>query len=347
MDIINASSRKRETYHVHLKYSPLWECALGIAAITNTPLLNTLEKPLGYWSTIRQTVTEGLNEQLVYVENHNTWKALLQILHTNDFTSLQAFTNYVEECEELALRMTCLPFVGMNYQDLRKKAAEQDAGAINELKKMTKDNSFFPAYIEFISKVDIYELKRHITDVMQQWYESVIMSNEKQLIKILENDFHTKIKMRNEMSSEEFVEWATGGISYVPEPSVHNVLLIPQYIYRPWNIEADLEGTKVYYYPVANESISPDDKYTPSNFLIEKCKSIGDEARLKIIKLLYEQDRTLQEITNELDLGKSTIHHHLKLLRGAKLVEISNSKYALKKKSIESLQKELDFYLKK
>lgn len=45
MDILQLTSRKRETYHVQLTYSLLWENALGIAAITNSKLLQTLERP--------------------------------------------------------------------------------------------------------------------------------------------------------------------------------------------------------------------------------------------------------------------------------------------------------------
>lgn len=54
MDVLNFTSRKRETYQVQLKYSILWECALGIAAITNSPLIKTLEKPEDYWEEIRK-----------------------------------------------------------------------------------------------------------------------------------------------------------------------------------------------------------------------------------------------------------------------------------------------------
>lgn len=31
-----------------------------------------------------------------------------------------------------------------------------------------------------------------------------------------------------------------------------------------WNIEADIEDTKVFHYPVANESIHPEDPYEPN-----------------------------------------------------------------------------------
>lgn len=67
--------------------------------------------------------------------------------------------------------------------------------------------------------------------------------------------------------------------------------------------------------------------------------------RLRIVKMLFEKDRTLQDISTKLDIGKSTIHHHLKILRSAKLVEVIGSKYSLKIKAVESLSSELDYFL--
>jgi hypothetical protein len=344
MDVLNLTSRKRETYQFHLKYSILWECALGIAAITNTPLLKTLEKPEEYWRNIRKSLSEELSNELDFVEKNNTWKALLQLLHKNDFLDLLEFTSYIQEISLSELKFVSLPFVGHKYQALRKNAALGEDSAIRDMKELTNDNPFFPRYIEFICKVNGEQLKEHLIDVMTGWYEAVIKKESEQLNKILQTDYEMKMKMEEKMSPEELVEWATGGVSYQPEPSVSTVLLIPQYIYRPWNIEADLEGTKVFYYPIANESISPNDRYTPNHFLVLKHKALGDEVRLRIIKLLYEKDRTLQDITGQLDIGKSTIHHHLKILRAAKLVEIIESKYSLKRKAMEVLPKELELY---
>lgn len=101
----------------------------------------------------------------------------------------------------------------------------------------------------------------------------------------------------------------------------------------------------MFHYPVASESIHPEDPYEPSYFLVHKHKALGDEARLRIVKLLFEQERTLQEITERLQLGKSTVHHHLKLLRSAKLVDIHDGKYVLRKKAVQSLAKELEAFL--
>ncbi|KEK22185.1 ArsR/SmtB family transcription factor [Bacillus gaemokensis] len=345
MEVLNLTSRKRETYDVQIKYSLLFECALGIAAITHKRLIDTLEKSQSEWEEIRQSLSVEMLEHLHFVEKHNTWKALLQLLYQEDFTDLPEFIQYVNAISEEDLKCVCLPFVGYKYQETRKKAAIGEQEAMQELKEITSNNRFYPAYIDFICKADVKLLKEHLIAVMTGWYEVVIEPAADKLLCILQQDYETKCKMNEKMQAEEFVEWATGGVTYLPEPSVHQVLLIPQYTYRPWNIEADIEDTKVFHYPIANESINSEDPYQPNYFLVHKHKALGDEARLRIVKLLFEKDRTLQEITEQLKIGKSTIHHHLKILRSAKLVDIQDSKYVLKKKAVETISKELELYL--
>lgn len=347
MDVLHATSRKRETYEVKITYSTLWECALGIAAITNSDLINTLEKPTDYWNQIKQSLSQELLDHLDFVEKNNTWKALLQLLHKKSFKDLSEFTSYIRGLEATEFKFICLPFVGSKFQSLRQRAACSEEDAVNEMKKTTSENHFFPKYIEYISKADVPQLKDHLIEVMTGWHDAVIKPGLEETTRILKTDSDSKLQIKEKMAPEELVQWATGGVTYAPEPSVYQVLLIPQYIYRPWNIEADLEGTKVFYYPVANESIHPNDNYTPSNFLVLKHKALGDEARLKIVKLLSEHDRSLQDLTEKLDLGKSTIHHHLKILKVAKLVEVIASKYSLKRNALELLSKELDIFLKR
>ncbi|KQL52305.1 ArsR family transcriptional regulator [Heyndrickxia shackletonii] len=346
MDVLNLTSRKRKTYKIQLKYSIFWECALGIAAITNARLLHTLDKPASVWEEIRSGLSQEMRQQLDFVEEHNTWKALLQLLHQQDFSELPSFISYIKELSNLELKFICLPFIGSEFQEMRQQSVLGDAASVKEMKNLTSDNPFFPDYIEFICNADGDLLKEHLIAVVSGWYQFVLKKDEEKIQSILKTDYESKKRMADKLTPEELVEWATGGVTYNPEPSVNYVLLIPQYTYRPWNIAADLEDTKVYYYPVANESIYPNDRYAPNNFLVLKHKALGDEARLRIVKLLYEGDRTLQEITEHLDVGKSTIHHHLKILRSAKLVEIIDSKYSLKRKSLDMLAKELEYFLK-
>ncbi|EOO18244.1 MULTISPECIES: ArsR/SmtB family transcription factor [Bacillus cereus group] len=345
MEVFHVTSRKRETYNVQMKYSILFECALGIAAITHKRLIDTLEKSQSEWEEIRQSLSVEMREHLQFVEENNTWKALLQLLYEGDFQDLSQFIANIDSLSEEDLKYICLPFLGEIHQEKRRLAASGEASVIHELKELTHDHQFFSTYIEFVCHADVRELKTHLIAVMTGWYDSVVKKEAEEIVSILERDYEAKNEMNKKMQPEEFVEWATGGVTYMPEPSVHHVLLIPQITYRPWNIEADIEDTKVFHYPVANESIHPEDPYEPNYFLVHKHKALGDEARLRIVKMLFEKERTLQEITERLQLGKSTVHHHLKLLRSAKLVDIHDGKYVLRKKAVQSLAKELDAFL--
>ncbi|MFC7784157.1 ArsR/SmtB family transcription factor [Rossellomorea sp. GCM10028870] len=345
MDVFHTTSRKRETYEVRIEASLLWECALGIAAITNTRLIDTFEKPKESWDKLMRSLSEPLIGDLKYAEKNNTWKSLLLLLHQKEFRDLSEFIMFLDGLEDKRLRFICIPYIGMKFQELRTHASEGDESSRNRLKKQTEDNPFFPDYIEFICTTNVHDLRNHLKSVMTGWYKEVIIPHKETLSQILERDKQSKEKMSGNLKSEALVEWATGGITYLPEPRVHTVLLIPQSIYRPWNVEGDVEGVKVFYYPVANESIYPDDKDMPSYFLVQKHKALGDEARLRMVKLLKGSDRTLQEITNELNMGKSTVHHHLKILRSARLVETLDGKYRLKENAVQSLSNELMQYL--
>lgn len=345
MDVLHLTSRKRETYEVRIEASLLWECALGIAAVTNKRLIDTLEKPKESWDRLKKSLSVPLIEDLKFVEENNTWKSLLLLLHQKEFRNLSEFHMFLDEVDDEKLRFICIPYIGIKFEDLRTLASKGDEPSRSRFKKQTEGNPFFPDYIEFVCTTQVYTLREHLKSVMTKWYEEVIFPQRETLTHILRRDKQAKEKMNGELNPEAMVEWTTGGITYLPEPSVHTVLLIPQAIYRPWNVEGDVEGVKVFYYPVANESIYPDDKDMPSYFLVQKHKALGDEARLRMVKLLKGSNRTLQEITNELNMGKSTVHHHLKILRSARLVETQDGKYRLKENAVQTLSNELKQYL--
>ena len=113
MNLLTITGRKRESYQVELEYSLLWESALGIAAITNTPLIDTLEKN-GEFEKLRLEMPTALKIELDYVEQHNTWKSLLQLLHNFESNSndLDKFNEYVHNLNDEQFKYYCLPYFG-------------------------------------------------------------------------------------------------------------------------------------------------------------------------------------------------------------------------------------------
>lgn len=195
MEVYHITSRKRETYNVQVKYSILFECALGIAAITHKRLIDTLEKSQTEWEEIKESLTKEMREHLQFVEVHNTWKALLQMLYEEDSQDLSQFNFKIDSLLEEDLKYICLPYLGEKYEEKRRLAASGNVTAIHELMELTQEHQFFSTYIRFICDVNVQVLKSHLIAVMTGWYESVIQKEEEEILSILKRDYEAKNEM--------------------------------------------------------------------------------------------------------------------------------------------------------
>lgn len=86
------------------------------------------------------------------------------------------------------------------------------------------------------------------------------------------------------------------------------------------------------FYAMADEFINnnPD---APPSWLVRTYKALSDEKRLRILRRLSEGETSLDELTELLDISKSTVHHHISVLRGAGLVRVQISHGASGKES--------------
>ncbi|MCA0970204.1 winged helix-turn-helix domain-containing protein [Halobacillus litoralis] len=342
MEVINTSSLNRETYEISLQYSLVFEAALGIAAVTNDSLIQTLEEP---WQGKRSTFSEPLQHQLDHVQTYNTWKALLQLAHAAKSTTIEEWQTFVQGLSDNHLKQHCLPFMRKMERQVYDLAALGEEAAIEELYLRAEGHPFYPGYIQYVVDADAGELKRGLLEVMTLWWDEVIVPEQDELSSVLKRDFETKSQMSDRMHPEEFVKWATQGREYLPEPSVLTVLLIPHVSYRPWNVEADLPHTKVIYYPVAKESLEPDGE-EPQDQLVRPLKALGDGKRLLILKKLNDQPQTLKDLTHDLEMGKTTIHHHLKTMKAARVIKQDGAVYAVNWSVLSQIQANLEQYLK-
>ncbi|MBA2173728.1 winged helix-turn-helix transcriptional regulator [Halobacillus locisalis] len=342
MEVFNTSFGNRETYKVEVKSSLLFEAALGIAAITNEALRTTLNKDVVKDSS---AISETLTKELEIVQTHNTWKTLLQLTHETSAESLEDWIDFVEKLCNVELRRIAIPFVGNQWEEKRKEAAHGSEKAKRELIKWTKEHAFFPAYIQYICESDTETLKRHLITVLTKWWKEVIEPQTEWTSEVLRRDAESKRKAQGHMHPEAFVEWATQGRAYPPEPSVHQVLLIPQYVYRPWNVEADLSGVKVLYYPVSKSSIDPLTEDEPNEQLVQQYKALGDMTRMRMLKKLSARSMSLKELTDVFGMGKTTVHHHLKLLKAARILKQEGQHYSVNQVVVSEMGKELERFL--
>ncbi|MGN7470970.1 ArsR/SmtB family transcription factor [Brevibacillus sp. SAFN-007a] len=339
MQVWNIGS-ERTTYEVQFAFSPLFEAALGIAVATYEQIHHTLEQPPAYWRELIEALSPAVQREVAYAKAHNTWKALLHLLHQyrqQPFAELRTFLGYVRQLPEEELRYQALPFLGEARQASRRKAAQGSSADRELLQAACRGHLFFERYIAHITSVDAEELRQHLLVLMEGWYQAHIEPQEELICRMLEREMAQKRGMQEKLDPEALVEWATGA-SYPPEPTVTRVLLIPQAVYRPWTVQADDAGCKIFYYPVADENLREQiDPYQPPQTLVQSFKALGDEQRLRMAKMLAQRELTLQELTEALQMAKSTVHHHLSMLRSARLVETSGTRYRLRSQALSQL----------
>ncbi len=123
--------------------------------------------------------------------------------------------------------------------------------------------------------------------------------------------------------------------------------LVPSYVSRPWNADAERYDTRIFCYPVADESIVADTNAPPIH-LLRLAKALADERRLRILKKLSMESCTLQELADDFGVAKTTMHHHLITLRSAGLVRmrLSDKRYSLRQEVVDHLGELLSTYFK-
>jgi DNA-binding transcriptional ArsR family regulator len=138
------------------------------------------------------------------------------------------------------------------------------------------------------------------------------------VIPLLERDVAALTRRAATATPTALVEHATGGFVIGPDAPLAGVVLAPTYFFRPYNLITAYRGVRVFIYAIepflARETPPPD--------LVRLYKALGDETRLRILRLLAGRDMYLQEVANALGVSHVTALHHLTILRAAHVVQV-------------------------
>ena len=225
------------------------------------------------------------------------------------------------------------------------RALGGDAGAVDELAER------LPEY----HKKGRFELLREagpardqIVAVLRAWQEP-FAEIEPRILSIIERDYDDRAEDRERLDPADLIEKTTGGVRYLPEPGVNRVILAPSFFSRPYNFLMAARDWRLFGYPVADSALGPSDALTPPLSVVRLHRALGDETRLRILKLLASRDLYLTEIAQQLDLSKPTIKHHLAQLRSAGLVTITESGtvmyYSLRRNRLDDASGEIKRFL--
>jgi DNA-binding transcriptional ArsR family regulator len=234
---------------------------------------------------------------------------------------------------------------GVNTQELLERAMAGDQDAVEQLSDLLPDWNKKGRF-ELLRDPDL--AKQRILQVLQAW-QLKFAEIEPRVSAILERDYDSRAADRTRLGPAELIETTTGGIRYLPEAGISRVILGPSYFSRPYNFLMASHDWRFFGYPVSDEALDQGDALTPPLSVVRLHRALGDETRLRILKLLASRDLYLTEIAQELDLSKPTIKHHLSQLRAAGLVTITESGtvmyYSLRRNRLDDASTEIKQFL--
>lgn len=168
-------------------------------------------------------------------------------------------------------------------------------------------------------ELDPAELKEQLLDVLPRWHEEVFLPHAEEWRAVAERDAAAKRELAASHRPEAVVELATRGYQYAPPPGIRTIAFFPSWWTRPWVILWEHGSTKIFCSPIELEA----EGEGPAPAEVARVyKALGDEGRLRLLRLLSDGPMRLTEAAAELGVAKSTAHHHLAILRQAGFVTI-------------------------
>lgn len=359
MHVLNLSERSQELA-ITFEPSLAAELLSSLCVFSFGPDYHSLELGAEWFSEYRAIIPDDLLETVeLLVGTHaiRLWEHLLGlVLETPAPRDVPGFLAQIAETSSEELRRHLLGY----YQswsavprEVIGKAAEGDAAALATVlaelfpetpQRWQLRDRFFPD-----AALEPEGTKAAILDTLQRWHEAFFKGLEGEIAAIMERDVRAKRTLQRTASTERVIDITLNGIEYAPEPGIREVTFFPSYIWRPWVILTDHRDVKLIVYSVADDSLSIDGDEPPTR-LIKLYKALGDDRRLRTLKKLATSDYSLQELADFLGLAKSTMHHHLTILRSAGLVRVrmngaGDMQYSLRRDLIPDATALLQAYL--
>jgi DNA-binding transcriptional ArsR family regulator len=201
-------------------------------------------------------------------------------------------------------------------------------------------------YLRSVLDADAERLKDDLIEALEGWAERVWKPESLTIMPIIERDADAKRDLLRDLPLDRFVTTATNGVEFAPRPGVDRLVMVPSFLQRPLVSHVEFGEVLIIAFPVADESVSAETDAPPLR-LVRLSKALGDEKRLRILRALADGEMTLMELADSFGVAKTTMHHHMIILRSAGLVSVGvgSKRYRLRQESVPDVGQLLSGYL--
>lgn len=214
---------------------------------------------------------------------------------------------------------------------LIEEAAEGDLEAVRKVvgEKFSGDET---EHLVSLLGSDAESFRDRVATTLMRFQSEVYSRHEEEFSDAIARAAAARRAVANRDDAKTVIEQVTNGLDFEIPRGVTRVVLVPSVVLRPLSLIDQHRGVLMVFYAMADEFINnnPD---APPSWLVRTYKALSDEKRLRILRRLSEGETSLDELTELLDISKSTVHHHISVLRGAGLVRVQISHGASGKES--------------
>jgi DNA-binding transcriptional ArsR family regulator len=338
-----------------VEVSPAYELLQTIVVALEAEDEDTYEIGSEWIADARAAAGDALLERLGAVSfgNADTFRHLAALVYdTPAPADVPAFLAHLRATDADEIRLHLVQFYARETRRktpaaVIRRAVGGDPDAQDEfLRTSYPEWAPWTEYLRSVLRADGEQLKADIVAALEAWADAVWKPESLTIMPILERDAEAKRALQADLPIERFISEATNGVEFAPRPGVDRLVLVPSFIQRPLVSYVEFGEVLIISYPVADESVSAETD-TPPLRLVRLSKALGDEKRLRILRALSEGDRTLMELADLFGVAKTTMHHHMIILRSAGLVSVGvgSKRYRLRHETVPDVGALLSGYL--
>jgi DNA-binding transcriptional ArsR family regulator len=192
-------------------------------------------------------------------------------------------------------------------------------------------------------------LKDEIVSIVEDWGTRVSPAYAERAAALVGRDVHAKTVLFRATPVGEALRVSTNGVEFDLAGWATDIALIPTVALRPFIAPVESGSTQLILCSVADEALD-DDPAAPPRRLVKVTTALGDEVRLRILHELAGEDLTASELAVRLGIERTSLHHHLGILRSAGLVAaraegVQSWRYARRTDGIAGVATALNRYL--
>jgi DNA-binding transcriptional ArsR family regulator len=221
--------------------------------------------------------------------------------------------------EDIAGEILCELAWSADQADVDQAVNERDAAALDRVIPTVKPPA--RSCIATAMSLPVGDMGPVVARILRSVMATAYASSAKAWSRAIEASAETTRLLATSLEPHDLIERTTNGLDYQIPLGSRRLVMIPTVTLRPWTLITDFGDTIVVVYPVSDEHMDRDPDAAPG-WLVRFHKALGDEKRLRVLREVAAGGATLPELTEMLGLAKSTVFHHMGILRAAGLVRV-------------------------